>query len=58
MKPIQDNENWLALGLIDGVGDESIRRLLAVFGSPFEILSASTTSLERVVKGKVAHNIA
>ena len=58
MKPIQDSEKWLALGLIDGVGDESIRRLLTVFGSPSEILSASTTSLERVVKRKVAQNIA
>lgn len=62
MKPVQDsekdNEKWLALGLIDGVGDESIRRLLAAFGGPAEILSASTTLLERVVKKKVAHNIA
>jgi DNA processing protein len=62
VKPVQDNEGdnekWLALGLIDGVGDESIRRLLTFFRGPAEILSASTTSLERVVKKKVANNIA
>jgi DNA processing protein len=62
VKPVEDNEKdnekWLALGLIDGVGDESIRRLLAVFGGPAEILSASASALERVVKKKVAQSIA
>ncbi|MDQ3186187.1 MAG: DNA-processing protein DprA [Pseudomonadota bacterium] len=57
MKPIQDIESWLALGLITGLGDESIRRLLVAFGGPAEILSANAAALERVVKKKVAHNI-
>ncbi|MDN5836371.1 MAG: DNA-processing protein DprA [Nitrosospira sp.] len=57
MKPIQDIESWLALDLIDGLGDESVRRLLVAFGSPAGILSASAASLERVVKKKVASNI-
>ncbi|SEL36464.1 DNA-processing protein DprA [Nitrosovibrio tenuis] len=57
MNSLQDSEKWLALGLIDGLGDESIRRLLAAFGSPAEIFSASSTSLERVVKKHVAYNI-
>lgn len=52
-----DIEPWLALGLIDGLGDESIRRLLVAFGGPAEIFSANITSLERVVKKKVACNI-
>ena len=52
-----DIEPWLALGLIDGLGDESIRRLLVTFSSPAEIFSANITSLERVVKKKVAYNI-
>lgn len=52
-----DIEHWLALGLIDGLGDESIRRLLVAFGGPAEIFSANMTSLERVVKKKVAYNI-
>lgn len=57
MKPIQDIESWLALGLINGLGDESIRRLLVAFGGPAEILSANAASLERVVKKKVAYSI-
>src|SRR5690242_13356945 len=52
-----DIASWLALDLIDGLGDESMRCLLATFGSPAAILSASMTSLERVVKRKVADKI-
>jgi DNA processing protein len=57
MKSMSDIEAWLALGLIDGLGDESTRRLLVAFGSPAKIFSANITSLERVVKKKVAYNI-
>ncbi len=57
MKPIGDIESWLALGLIDGLGDESIRRLLVAFGRPADILSAKAPSLERLVKKKVANSI-
>lgn len=57
MKPIGDIESWLALGLIDGLGDESIRRLLVAFGSPVGILSAKAAELERLVKKKVADSI-
>jgi DNA processing protein len=57
MKPMRDIESWLALGLIEGLGDESMRRLLVAFGSPAEIFSANAASLERVVKKKVAYNI-
>ena len=53
----QDIESWITLCLIDGLGDESIRRLLVAFGSPGEILSASALDLERLVKKKVAHSI-
>ncbi len=42
MKLQQDIESWIALCLIDGLGDESIRRLLVAFGSPAEIFTAST----------------
>lgn len=55
---MQDIESWLGLGLIDGLGDESIRRLLVAFGSPAGIFSANLAALERVVKRKVAHSIA
>lgn len=54
MKPMDDIESWLALGLIDGLGDESIRRLLVAFGSPEAVLSAGPAELERVVKRKAA----
>ena len=56
MRPT-DIESWLVLGLIDGLGDESIRRLLSAFGSPADILSAKVASLERLVKTKVANSI-
>ena len=57
MKLQQDIESWIALCLIDGLGDESIRRLLVAFGSPAEIFTANTPALERLVKKKVAHSI-
>jgi DNA processing protein len=53
----QDIESWITLCLIDGLGDESIRRLLAAFGSPAGIISASASALERWVKKKVANSI-
>ncbi|MBA4142282.1 MAG: DNA-protecting protein DprA [Nitrosospira sp.] len=57
MTLVQDTESWLALGLIDGLGDESIRRLLVAFGSPAQIFSANSAALKRVVKTKVASKI-
>ncbi|SDY79629.1 DNA-processing protein DprA [Nitrosomonas sp. Nm58] len=57
MKVPPDVESWLNLSLINGLGDESIRKLLIAFGSPTEILSADTYQLERFVKKQVAYNI-
>lgn len=54
---MQDAESWLALSLIEGVGDESMRRLLVAFETPARVLSARAGALERVVKAKVARNI-
>ena len=56
--PRGDLESWVALGLIEGLGDESIRQLLVAFGSPTAIFSANIAALERVVKNKVARSIA
>jgi DNA processing protein len=53
----QDIESWITLCLIDGLGDEAIRRLLVAFGSPAEILSANAPALEGCVKKKVAQSI-
>ncbi len=58
MKLSPDIESWLSLGLIDGLGDESERRLLVAFGSPAEILSTNVAALERVVSKQAAHSIA
>ena len=58
MKLSPDIESWLSLGLIDGLGDESERRLLVAFGSPTDILSANVASLQRVVNKRAAHSIA
>ncbi len=43
MKFSPDTESWLSLGLIDGLGDESKRRLLVAFGNPSDILTANTS---------------
>ncbi len=57
MRILPDSESWLSLNLINGLGGESIRRLLVAFGSPTEILAANTRALECVVKKSVANNI-
>ena len=57
MKLLPDVGSWLSLSLIDGLGDESIRRLLVAFGSPSEIFSANASALERIVKKNAVRNI-
>ena len=57
MKHVPDIESWLSLNLIDGLGGESIRRLLVAFGNPATILSAHTIALERIVKNPIAKRI-
>ncbi|MBI4194471.1 MAG: DNA-protecting protein DprA [Betaproteobacteria bacterium] len=53
----RDLEPWLRLSLLPGLGDLAFRRLLAVFGSPEEILAADHASLSKIVPGKVASAI-
>lgn len=53
----RDNESWLRLGLIRGLGGGTIRKLLAAFGSPDEIFATDVHSLERVVKKPIAVRI-
>ncbi len=57
MKHAPDIESWLNLNLIDGLGGESIRRLLIAFGSPSAIFSTHITALERIVKNSIAKRI-
>lgn len=49
---------WLKLSLVPGLGNESLRRLLQVFGSPEAVISASNSSLVNHVKPAVAKAIA
>ncbi len=44
--------DWLRLTLIPGVGGETQRRLLSVFGLPEAIFSASRSSLRQIVSDK------
>lgn len=57
MKFSPDVKSWLSLSLIDGLGDESMRRLLVAFGSPSDVFSASPGALERIVKKSVVRSI-
>lgn len=57
MKHPADIESWLSLNLIDGLGDESIRRLLVAFGNPAAIFAADIPALERIVKNPIAKRI-
>jgi DNA processing protein len=50
-------EPWLRLGLLRGLGDEPLRRLLVAFGSPEQILGASHAQLCRVVAPSLAREI-
>lgn len=49
-----DLEAWLRLSLLDGVGPQSLRKLLIEHGSPQNILAASVRDLSRVVPAKLA----
>lgn len=57
MKHTPDIESWLNLNLIDGLGGESIRRLLVAFGHPAAILAAPIIALERMIKNPIAQRI-
>jgi DNA processing protein len=50
--------DWVALAQIPGVGDETYRRLLAAFGTPDRIFSASAAALRSVVSAAIATAIA
>ena len=49
---------WLALDLVPGLGGEGIRKLLARFGAPSEILRQSASVLREIVSPAVALAIA
>ena len=49
---------WLALSLIQGLGGEGARTLLKSFGSPEAVFSASSSSLQTLVKPSIAAELA
>jgi DNA processing protein len=52
-----DLEAWLRLSLLDGIGPQSLRKLLIAHGSPRDILSASVRDLSQIVSAKLASAI-
>ena len=54
MKPDTGLASWIRLGLVDGLGAATFRKLLAAFGLPDQILGASHASLSRVVPADLA----
>jgi DNA processing protein len=51
----EELSGWLRLTLTPGVGNESIRKLLAAFGLPDAVLRQSSTALRQVVRPAQAH---
>jgi DNA processing protein len=50
----QDAETWLRLSLIPRLGPAALRLLLKQFGSPYEVLTALPTALERAAGAPIA----
>jgi len=48
---------WIKLSLVPGLGGQSLRRLLAAFGLPQQVLSAGRTALARIVGAELAGGI-
>jgi len=48
---------WLKLSLVQGLGGQSLRRLLAAFGLPQQVLAAGRGALERIVSAEIAGRI-
>lgn len=53
----KETEQWLRVGLLPGLGDASFRRLLVAFGSPGNILGASSAALESILPRHLASAI-
>ena len=51
---ITDAEPWLRLTLVPGLGNASLRKLLAEFGSPARVLDAKHAELRRFVSAEIA----
>jgi DNA processing protein len=56
--PADDARHWIGLSLINGLGGETFRRLLASFGTPQQIFATPVASLKQVVDAGIANLIA
>ncbi|OGA35330.1 MAG: DNA protecting protein DprA [Betaproteobacteria bacterium RIFCSPLOWO2_12_FULL_62_13b] len=48
---------WIKLSLVPGLGGQSLRKLLAAFGLPQQILAAGRAALARIVSAEIAARI-
>jgi DNA processing protein len=48
---------WIKLSLIPGLGGQGLRKLLATFGLPQQVLAAGRTALSRMVSAEIADRI-
>jgi DNA processing protein len=48
---------WIKLSLVPGLGGQSLRRLLAAFGLPQQVLAAGRAGLGRIVSAEIAARI-
>jgi DNA processing protein len=48
---------WIKLSLVPGLGGQSLRRLLAAFGLPRQVLTAGRAALVRIVSAEIAGRI-
>jgi len=57
MQPDAELAAWIKLSLVPGLGGQSLRRLLAAFGLPQQVLTAGRAALARIVSVEIAGRI-
>lgn len=57
MQPDAELAAWIKLSLVPGLGGQSLRRLLAAFGMPQQVLAAGRAALARIVSVEIAGRI-
>lgn len=57
MQPDADLAAWIRLSLVPGLGGQSLRKLLAAFGLPQQVLAAGRGAIARVVSAEIAARI-
>ena len=57
MQPDAELAAWIKLSLIPGLGGQGLRKLLAAFGLPQQVLAAGRAALARIVSAEIAGRI-